>query len=186
MKRQSAKAATRETLLGNRQLRLGNIAMAQAAYCNALALDQANADRHVNLGRLYLVRRDWKKAAELGQSALKLDASHRGALGVLGDAWAALNQSAEAKAMLLAAEGKPDATQRDLDLIVRRNLALAKRVASLNDFLLAERLYRRVLLVEPQQVDAMSGIARCLLKAGDLRAAEVWARHAKQLKERAS
>lgn len=41
----------------------------------------------------------------------------------------------------------------------KRNLALAKRVARLNDFLLAERLYRRVLLIEPQHADAMSGIA---------------------------
>jgi Tfp pilus assembly protein PilF len=182
VKRQSTKAATRETQLANRQLVLGNVAMAHAAYCNAFALDQANVDRHVNLARLYLVRRDWEKAAALGQSGLKLDPKHRGALGVLGDAWAALNKSGEARKMMLAAEGKPDATARELKLMVRRNLALAQRVARLNDFLLAERLYRRVLLVDPRQAEAASGVARCLLKAGDFRAAEAWARHARQLK----
>jgi Tfp pilus assembly protein PilF len=182
VKRQSTKAATRETQLANRQLLLGNVAMAQAAYCNAFALDQANVDRHVNLARLYLVRRDWEKAAELGQSGLKLAPNNRGALGVLGDAWAALNKSDKARKMMLAAEGKPSPTPKELNLIVRRNMALASRVAQKNDFLLAERLYRRVLLIEPRQVDAMSGIARCLLKAGDVRAAEAWARQAKRLK----
>jgi len=182
VKRQSTKAATRETALANRQLLLGNVAMAQAAYCNAFALDQANVDRHVNLARLYLVRRDWEKAAELGQSGLKLAPNNRGALGVLGDAWAALNKSDKARKMMLAAEGKPHPTPKELNLIVRRDMALANRVAQKNDFLLAERLYRRVLLVEPRQADAMSGIARCLLKVGDIRAAEAWARQAKRLK----
>jgi tetratricopeptide (TPR) repeat protein len=184
VKRQSTKAASRETALANRQLLLGNVAMAQAAYCNAFALDQGNVDRHVNLARLYLVRRDWEKAAELGQSGLKLAPNNRGALGVLGDAWAALNKSDKARTMMLAAEGKPNPTPRELNLIVRRNMALASRVAQKNDFLLAERLYRRVLLVDPRQAEAMSGIARCLLKAGDVRAAEAWARQAKRLKNR--
>jgi Tfp pilus assembly protein PilF len=182
VKRQSAKAAGRETLLANRQLVLGNVAMAHAAYCNAFALDRSNVDRHVNLARLYLVRRDWEKAAELAQSGLKLDPDNRRALGVLGDASAALNKSDAALAAMLAAEGKPRATERELRLIVKRNLALAQRVARMSDFLLAERLYRRVLLIDPHEAEAMSGIARCLLKAGDTKAAEAWARQAKQLK----
>jgi Flp pilus assembly protein TadD len=182
MKHQNAKAAVRETLLAKRLLVLGNVAMAHAAYCNAFALDRSNVDRHVNLARLYLVRRDWEKAAELAQSALKLTPKHRGALGVLADAWAALNKRDEARTVMLAAENKPHATPRELHLLVERNVALAKRVARVNDFLLAERLYRRALLVEPRRADAISGVARCLLKAGDVRAAEAWARQAKQLK----
>jgi Flp pilus assembly protein TadD len=182
VKHQSMKAAKRETLVAQHQLLLGNVAMAQAAYCNAFALDHLNVDRHVNLARLYLVRRDWKKAAELGKSGLKLDPDNRAAMGALGDAWAALNKSDDARKMMLAAEGKPHATPAELTLMVKRNLALASRVARLNDFLLAERLYRRVLLIDPRQADAMSGVARCLLKLGDFDAAEAWARRAKHLK----
>ena len=182
MKRQSAKAARRETLLANRQLRLGNVAIAHAAYCNAVALDGSNADRQVNLARLYLVRRDWGKAAELAQGALTLAPKNRAALGVLGDAWAAMNKYDEARTAMLAAEGKPHATSGELRLIAKRNMALADRVARLNDFLLAERLYRRVLLADPHQTGAMKGIARCLLKAGDVRVAEAWARQGKRLR----
>jgi Tfp pilus assembly protein PilF len=184
VKRQNAKAALRETLLAKRQLVLGNVPIAHAAYCNALVLDRSNADRHLNLARLYLVRRDWEKAAQYGQSALELDPKNRNALGVVGDAWAALHKTDEARTAMLAAERKPQASPPELRLIARRNVALAARVARLNDFLLAERLYRRALLIEPENADATKGIAACLLKAGDFRAAEAWARRANQLKRR--
>jgi hypothetical protein len=57
-------------------------------------------------------------------------------------------------------------------------MALAKRVERLQDFSLAERFYRRVLLLEPEHAGAMRGIASCLLRVGDLRAAEDWTRRA--------
>jgi Tfp pilus assembly protein PilF len=180
-KRQNAKAALRETQLANRQLMLGNVRIAQAAYCNALTLDRSNVDRHVNLARLYLVRRDWEKVAEYGQSALELDPKSRSALGVTGDALAALHKTDDARKAWLAAERKPQASPRELRLIAKRNMALATRVARLKDFLLAERLYRRVLLIEPENADAIKGVAVCLLKAGDYRAAQAWARRAAQL-----
>jgi len=174
----SAKSADRETRVANRQLMLGNVEKAQIAYCKALAWDRSNIDRRVNLARLFLVRRDWKKAAEYGLSALELDAKNRAALAVVGDAWAALGKTEKARAAWLAAEGKTNASVRQLDLIVRRNMALAKRVEHLKDLLLAERLYRRVLLLQPEHVGATKGIASCLLKAGNYQAAEAWARRA--------
>ena len=76
------------------------------------------------------------------------------------------------------AERKPKASTSELRLIVRRNMALAKKVERLQDFSLAERFYRRVLLVEPEHAGAMKGIAGCLLRVGDPRAAEIWARRA--------
>ena len=177
----NTKAAERETRIANRQLMLGNVANAQLAYCRALAWNRSNIDRHVNLARLFLVRRDWKQAAEYGQSALKLDPKSRAALGVVGDAWAALGKTKEARAAWLAAEGMTKASSRQLGLIVRRNMALAWRVERLKDLLLAERLYRRVLLLQPEHVGATKGIASCLLKAGSYRAAEAWARRADAL-----
>jgi tetratricopeptide (TPR) repeat protein len=162
---------------------LGNVDDAQAAYCKAFAWDRANVDRHVGLGRLFLVRRDWEKAAGYGERALELDPENRSALGVVGDAWAALHRTDEARAAWLAAEKKPNPSRRDLRLIARRSLALAKRVEHMKDFLSAERLYRRVLLLDPQHPDATKGIARCLLRVGDYEAAEAWAHKAKGLKE---
>ena len=132
----------------------------------------------MNLARLFLVRRDWKQAAKYGQSALELKPKSRTALGVAGDAWAALGKTKEARNAWLAAEGKPNATVRQVDLIVRRNMGLAKRVEHLKDLLLAERLYRRVLLLQPEHVGATRGIASCLLKAGNYPAAEAWAQRA--------
>ena len=158
------------------------MALAHAAYCRAFFWDRNNVDRHINLATVCLVRRDWKKAAQFGQSALKLDPKNRKALGIFGDALAALNQTREARAAWLQADDKSEANARQLRVIVKRNLALADRVARLNDFALAERLYRRALLIEPEQTDAVKGIASCLLKAGETEAAAVWAHRAEQLK----
>jgi tetratricopeptide (TPR) repeat protein len=180
VERNDPKAANRETRLANRELVRGNVTEAHEAYCLAHAWDRSNIDRRLNLSRLYLVRRDWEKAAELALSALKLDPKNRRALGVLGDAWAALHKTKDARAAWLAAETAPKATPSDLRLIVRRNMALAKKVERLQDFLLAERLYRRVLLLEPDHAGAMTGVAACLLKVGDQRAAEAWALRAKR------
>ena len=180
--RHDPKRALRETRLGNRALVRGNVDEAEAAFCKALFWDRKNIDRHVNLGRLFLVRRDWAKAAEYGQSALALDPESRAALGLVGDAWAALNKAKEARTAWLLAERKPKANPSELRLIVRRNMALAKRVERLQDFSLAERFYRRVLLIEPEHAGAMKGIASCLLQVGDQRAAEIWARRAEARK----
>jgi len=176
--RANTQAASRETRLANHELLLGNVAKAQAAYCTALGWDRSNIDRHVNLARLFLVRRDWTKAAEYGQSALKLDPNSHPALAVVGDAWASLDKTQEARAAWLAAERKTTASPRELRLIVRRNMGLAMRVERLKDFLLAERLYRRVLLLDPEHVGATRGVASCLLKQGSYQAAEAWARRA--------
>ena len=184
--RHDPKRALRETRLGNRALVLGNVAEAEAAFCKALFWDRSNVERHVNLARLFLLRRDWVKAAEYGESALELDPKNGPALGVVGDAWAALNKTKEARAAWLSAEKKPKASPSELRLIVRRNMALAKRVERLRDYSFAERFYRRVLLLEPEHADAMRGIARCLLRVGDQRAAEIWARRAEAPKRSAA
>jgi tetratricopeptide (TPR) repeat protein len=184
VERDDPKAALRETRLGNRQLVVGNVPAAQAAYCRAFAWDRSNVDRHVNLGRLFLVRRDWEKAAQYGQSALELDPASPRALGIVGDAWAALSRTDEARSAWLAAEKKTKASRRELDLIARRNMALAKRVERLQDFSLAERLYRRVLLLQPDHIGATQGMASCLARVGDHAAAETWAHKAEQLKLR--
>jgi tetratricopeptide (TPR) repeat protein len=176
-------AAQRETRLANRELVRGNVPEAQAAYCKALMWDRKNVDRHVNLGRLFLVRRDWKQAAEYGKSALALAPNDPRALGVVGDAWAALHKTEEARAAWLKVEGKPNPSASDVRLVVRRNMALAQRVQRLNDFSLAERLYRRVLLFSPEHAGATKGIASCLMKAGDHPAAEAWALRAKALRQ---
>jgi tetratricopeptide (TPR) repeat protein len=181
--RNDPKRAGFQTVLANRELVRGNVDQAHAAYCLALAWDRANVERHLNLARLYLVRRDFSKAAENARGALALDPESRGALGVAGDAWAGLHETERARTALLQAERKPNPSAADVRLIVRRNLALARRVERLRDFSLAERLYRRVLLLEPAHAGAMTGLAGCLLRLGDRAAAEAWTRKASELKK---
>jgi tetratricopeptide (TPR) repeat protein len=184
--RRDPKRAGVQTAVGNRALVRGNVREAHAAYCLAWAWDRSNADRRLNLATLYIVRRDWAKAAELGQSALELEPDNRRALSVVADAWAALHKADKARAALLAAERKPPATEREVALMVKRDLALAKSVERKRDFLLAERLYRRVLLLAPDHAGALRGVAGCLLKHGDARAAAAWARKAQTLERSAS
>jgi tetratricopeptide (TPR) repeat protein len=179
--RNDPRGAARQALLAKRALRRGDIDAAQVSACQALAWDHASVDAHVNLARLFLVRRDWEQAVRYGESALELEPASRRALGVVGDALAALNDAAEARKAWLAAERRVDANPAALDLIVRRDLALARRVERKHDFSLAERLYRRVLLLRPDDAAATRGVATCLAKAGHYEAAEVWARRAEGL-----
>jgi tetratricopeptide (TPR) repeat protein len=174
--RQAPRAAQRETRVANRALRRGNVDDAQLALCRALAWDRTSVDGHVNLARLFLTRRDWEQAAAYGRSALALEPTSRRALGAIGDALAALDKTDEARAALLAAERRPAASPSDRALIVRRDLALARRVERLHDYALAERLYRRVLLLSPDHPGATKGIASCLMRAGHYQAAEAWTR----------
>jgi tetratricopeptide (TPR) repeat protein len=179
--RRDPKRAAVQTTLANRALVRGNVKEAQAAYCLAWAWDRGNVDRRLNLATLYLVRRDWVKAAELGKSALELEPESRRGLSLVGDAWAALHETEKARSALLAAERKAEPSERELTLMVKRDLALAKRVERKRDFALAERLYRRVLLLDPDHAGAMRGVAGCLLKLGDARTAAAWARKAQGL-----
>ena len=100
-------------------------------------------------------------------------------LVALGDAWAALHKTEAARAAWLAAQHKPNPSAHELRVIVRRDLALGNRMERLRDFSLAERYYRRALLMDPTNTRAMLGIANCLLRAGDQRTANAWSRKAK-------
>lgn len=179
--RRDPKRATAQTVLANRALVRGSVKEAHVAYCLAWAWDRSNIDRRLNLATLYLVRRDWAKAAELAQSALELDPESRRGLSVVGDAWAALHKTEKARAALLSAERKSEPSERELALMVKRDLALARTVERKGDFSLAERLYRRVLLLDPQHTGAMRGVAACLVRLGDARTAEAWSRKARTL-----
>lgn len=82
---------------------------APEAYRRAIALNPANADAHVNLGRLFQIRGDLRRAKRHYQSALEAVAEHQLALYNLGTVFDELDELDSAVSFYHQAPQIPDA-----------------------------------------------------------------------------
>ena len=174
-------AALAETQAGNRELVRGNMDASQKAFCKATLLDDAKVERWLNVAQLFLIRRDANKAVDSAERALELDPKNARAFEILGDASARLGKLTEARRAYLAAEKRPEPDEDQKKWLVRRDWDEAQRSDKSRDFVRAERLFRRVVVFDPAHAGAALGIATCLRKQNDPKAADDWERHAETL-----
>lgn len=174
-------AALAETQAGNRELVRGNMDASQKAFCKATLLDDAKVERWLNVAQLFLIRRDANKAVESAERALELDSKNARAFEILGDASARLGKLTEARQAYLAAEKRPEPDEDQKKWLVRRDWDEAQRSVKSRDFVRAERLFRRVVVFEPDHAGATRSVAACLRKLNDGAGAEAWARRADAL-----
>ncbi len=81
-------------------LGLKRIKESEASAREAVRLDPADAEHHVLLGHIAMVRSNWTEALELADHALSLDAQHLGARNLRAMALTQLGRKAEAEATL--------------------------------------------------------------------------------------
>jgi hypothetical protein len=174
-------AALTETQIGNRELVRGKVDASQAAFCKAALYDGAKVERWLNLAQIFLIRHDATKAVESSGRALELDPRSARALEFQGDAFARLGKLKEARLSYLAAEARPEPEAEALKWVVRRDLDEANRSLKSRDFVRAERLFRRVVVFDPGHAGAALGVATCLRKQNNQKAADEWERHAEML-----
>jgi tetratricopeptide (TPR) repeat protein len=174
-------AALAETQVGNRELVRGKVDASQAAFCKAALWDSAKVERWLNLAQIFLIRGDGNQAVESSGRALELDPKNARALELQGDAFARLGKLKEARIAYLAAEARPGSDEDALKWLVRRDLDEASRSLKAREFVRAERLFRRVVAFDPAHAAAAIGVATCLRKQNDRKAADEWERHAELL-----
>jgi tetratricopeptide (TPR) repeat protein len=163
-KKRDPAAAFDQTRLGQRELVRGNVAGTQQAFCTAALWDETNAERWLNLGQIFLIRRDGAKAADCARTALALQPNSTRALTMLGDASAMLGNAADARQAYLSAENRSDPDPAALRLMTRRDMEEAQRMVKRRDFARAERLFRRVMMFDAEHAEARAGLATCLTK----------------------
>ena len=181
VERADPEAALAETQLANRELVRGNVDASHASFCKAALLDGTKIERWLNLAQMFLIRRDAEKAVETAERALELDPKNARALEILGDARARLGDLQKARRAYLDAERRAEPNEDTRKWLVRRDLDEAERSARSRDFVRAERLFRRVVVFDPEHAEAALGVAACLRKLGDQRGAEAWERRAETL-----
>jgi Flp pilus assembly protein TadD len=157
-------AAFEQTQLGQRELVRGNVAGTQQAFCKAALWDETNTERWLNLGQIFLIRRDGARAADCARTALELQAHNSRALTMLGDASAMLGKTSEARQAYLTAESRSEPDPAALRLMIRRDMEEAQRMVKRRDFMRAERLFRRVLTFDAGHAEASAGLTTCLAK----------------------
>jgi tetratricopeptide (TPR) repeat protein len=186
VKESNPKAALAETVLANRELVRGKAHESQMAFCKAALWDSDKVERWLNLAQIFLIRRDDKQALGAAERALELDAKNARALEIVGDAQARLGNLEEARKAYLDSERRPEPGDDARRWLVRRDMDEAQRSLRSHDFVRAERLYRRVVVFDPNHPGAALGVSTCLRKQDDQKAADAWAKRAEMLARRAA
>ncbi len=159
-----------------RALRYGNVKGAHAVFCKAVALDDQNFRAAIGLAQTLLIRRDAKAAAKWAQTAGMLPSEYpRRAKNILGDALARLGQIQEARQLWYEAGPIPNPSDEQLYLYMRKTQERAASAFANHDYHRAERLYRRVLIIEPDNRVARRQLVRTLQKLKQYAAALYWA-----------
>ncbi len=177
VQRTENKALVDRTLTHAEQaLRFGNVKGAHAVYCKAIAMDPNSFRANLGLAQTLLIRRDAQAAAGWARKAVELDAGQQiVAKNLLGDALARTGNVSEARDLWYEAGPVPKPTADQLDLYMRKTQARAFSAYSKHDYHRAERLYRRVLIFEPDNEVARRRLISTLRRLKEFQAAAYWA-----------
>lgn len=179
-------AAVDQLRNARRDLVRGDLDAAHRSYCRAVGLDADNAGAMTGLARLLLMRRDGRPAVFWARRAAQKNPGDGNIQSVLGDALALVGDDAGARKAWLAGAGITSAVDPGVRGLARRDLRFAIRAFDRRDYARAERLFRRAVVLEPNDADAPVRLAKTLLVLGDNKQAVAWARRATSLAPRSS
>jgi tetratricopeptide (TPR) repeat protein len=177
-------AAYAQARQANKWITRGDLDKAQHSFCLAVHWDHENVGFLVGLSQVYLLRRDGEQAATLLNKALELNPQSTRAMGLLGDALARNGDYVEARHQWLAASGHEPNDEEGLRNLGARDLRRASRHLDRRELVLAERMFRRVVVMNPESFRAATGLSRVLTQLDDGKAARVWAKYAVSLDAR--
>jgi len=171
-------AAYAQSREANRWITRGDLDKAQVAFCLAVRWDGDNVSFLVGKGHLLLLRRDGDQAEPVLRRALELEPGNARARELLGDALARTGDYAEAQQSWLIASGYKPTQSEGLKALARRDLRRGEQHLKRREWVHAERMLRRVVVMDPTRIEALIGLSRALTSQDDAKAAAVWARQA--------
>jgi tetratricopeptide (TPR) repeat protein len=158
-----------------RALRYGLIKDAHTVFCKAVGLAPDNFRASLGLAQLLLIRRDAKASAYWAEHATSLESEYpRRAKNALADALVRLGRIDEARILWLEAAPIPNPTPKQLYDYMRKTQSLAAAALGDHAYHRAERLYRRIVVLEPDNTIARRQLAKTLLKQRLYEAAKFW------------
>jgi DNA-binding response OmpR family regulator/tetratricopeptide (TPR) repeat protein len=171
-------AAYEQQRMAERALVRGSVDEAQRCYCKAVRWAKHSPTRHIDLAQLMLIRRDGASAAQWAKLALELSPGNTKAYGLLGDGLARVGDVKGAGEAWFAAEGTPNPSAEQKQAFLYKSVQEANLSTYKRDWPRAERFYRRVILVDPENLKAALGLATSLLKLKEPKPAMRWAQRA--------
>jgi tetratricopeptide (TPR) repeat protein/DNA-binding NarL/FixJ family response regulator len=171
-------AAYEQQVLGARALVQGRVEDAQLAFCKAARWNSSNPQTHIDLGQLFLLRKDGAAAAEAAKNAVALDPNSSRAQSLLGDGLVRIGDHEGAKVAWLKAAGIDANDTPKFQAFLARNLQEAEASFKHHDVARAERFFRRAIVLDPDSMPASRGLAAALTQLGDGEAAMRWAQRA--------
>ncbi len=168
----------------NKWITRGDVDRAQHAYCLAVRWDRDNVGYLVSMAHLLLLRRDGKQAVPLLERALELDAGNTRAKGLLGDALARIGEYERAKEQWLVAAGHAAGQTDALASLAKRDLRRGQQHLKRHEWVHAERMLRRAIVMSPKSIEAAVGLSRSLTAQQDPKPAMIWAKYAVALDPR--
>lgn len=166
-------AASNRLAEARRALVRGDVDGSERAFCQVVTNGNAEPLVLSELAQLLLLRRDANAAVEWAQQAARRDPSVRN-LGLLGDALVRTGNVDGAREAWLAGAKIPKDDRAAIDKMLATTMAEARASLQQRDAARAERLLRRVLAFDPENVTARAQIAIALTRLGFSKSAQRW------------
>lgn len=170
-----AAAVERIVVQAERVLRRGNVKVSHTLMCKALAMDGQSARAMLGLSQVLLARRDAAAAARYCRLASKLPGAPQAEVRtLLGDAVVRLGKSEVARDLWVGGGADPKTHSADIQRYGRETHEDAATALARKDYHQAERLYRRVLTLAPENNMARRKLAVTLEGLRLFSAAQYW------------
>jgi Flp pilus assembly protein TadD/DNA-binding response OmpR family regulator len=179
-------AAAKEMRHGRLAIVHGDLVAAQTALCRAASYNQQSSEIALDLALVLLLQRDGAGAEHWARQAVALDPKNASAKDAFGDALARLGENDEARSAFIAGAGLDETNDAGIHALLTRAMKQGDHALRHGDFVMAERGFRRAVVIEPKSSSAASGLAYALLQLGDVAAGVEWARRAVELTPRSS
>jgi tetratricopeptide (TPR) repeat protein len=153
----------------------GDVEQAQRWFCMAVAHDPYNYEAHVSLIRLFLTRGSPPRAKQAVDHARKYFPETRFLTELLGDTLACLGDVALARSAWLEAAGVDAEDEGKVRHLAATFTQSGRKSSKGMDFARALGLFRRGVVLDPENTAAQIGLSEALLAVEDAQAAKLWA-----------
>jgi tetratricopeptide (TPR) repeat protein/DNA-binding response OmpR family regulator len=159
----------------------GRVRLAQEHYCRSLRWDDTSGPVWSGLAQVFLLQRDGAQARAAAEKSLAIAAGDASAQLVLADALARLGEVEQARTLWKKASKLTVADAQAFAGLAKRDLIEARRAERSANWVQAEKLYRRVALLQPEGAAGPVGLSRALLALQEPRPAAAWSKYATEI-----